>query len=325
MVQIKEVASEAGVSLSTVSRVLNNPGLVKFETKERVYNAIEKVGYKPPKKDITSRSYTIGLAIPDIKIDFIGELVRRVQQELDNTQYDLVLFNMKRNRKVSRYFRENAAFRKKVDALIIFSSTLDSESVSFFRSLNIPIVLLQSRCKEEKSISTNNYLGASDAIKYLLGRGYKKIAFVGWKPEDDHIIERYNGYRNTLEKAGIDYKEEWASFDALTREGGYKATENLFKKFRPEAIFYACDSMAFGGYQYLKEKNIKIPDDIGIVGFDDLNFSSVIGLTTMRQFLQVKANMAVNYLLDRLKERIKQPTAEEICITPELVIRNSTR
>lgn len=325
MVQIKEVAEEAEVSLSTVSRVINKPNLVKFDTKEKVYNAMSAVGYEPPRKEAASKSYIIGLAIPDINIDFVGELIRKIEQKLDSTQYDLLLFNMKRKREISRYFRENAAFKKKIDALIIFSSILDDECVDFFRSKKIPIVLLQSRCSREKSISTNNYLGAFDAVQFLINRGYREIAFVGWEPEDDHINDRFNGYKNAIEKAGFVFKQEMTSFTSLSIEGGYEATIEIFDKCRPDAVFYACDSMAFGGYQYFKEHNILIPDNLGLVGFDDLEMASVIGLTTMKQFVQVKVNMAISYLLERLSGKIKIPLEEEICVTPSMVIRNSTK
>ena len=324
MILIKEVAETAGVSQSTVSRVINRPNIVKFETKQKVYSVMKELGYAP-KKEADLKHYTIGLAIPDIKIDFIGELIRRIEQELDSTQYDLLIFNMKRKREISSYFRGNAAFRKKVDALIIFSATMDEESVNFFRSSNIPIVLIQSRCKREKSISTNNYLGSVDAVQFLIDRGYKKIAFIGWEPEDDHLVDRFNGYRSTIERAGLNCNLEWTAFGPLTKEGGYEATARLFEGCIPEAIFYACDSMAFGGYQFLREKNIRIPDDIGIVGFDDLNMASVIGLTTMKQFIRVKVSMAVSYLQERLSGKIASPMGEEICVTPRLVIRSSTK
>ncbi len=325
MTRIKEVAEEAGVSLSTVSRVINRPNLVKSETKEKVYDAMKAVEYEPPKKEASSKSYIIGLAIPDINIDFVGELIRRIEQELDATQYDLLLFNMKRKREISRYFRENAAFRKKVDAMIIFSSTLDDECVDFFRSMKIPIVLLQSRCSREKSISTNNYLGAFDAVQFLIDRGYKKIAFIGWNPEDDHISDRFNGYKNAIEKAGFVFKSEMTSFASLSIKGGYEATEKLFERCSPDAIFYATDTMAYGGYRYFGEKKIRIPDDLGLVGFDDFEMASVMGLTTMKQFIQVKVNMAVSYLLDRLSGNIKMPLKEEICVTPRIVKRGSTK
>ena len=266
-----------------------------------------------------------GLAIPDINIDFVGELIKRIERKLDSTQYDLLLFNMKRKREISRYFRENAAFKKKIDALIIFSSILDDECVDFFRSMKIPIVLLPSRCSREKSISTNNYLGAFDAVQFLIDRGYREIAFVGWKPEDDHINDRFNGYKNAIEKAGFVFKQEMTSFTSLSIAGGYEATIEIFERCRPDAVFYACDSMAFGGYQYYKEQNILIPDNLGLIGFDDLEMATVMGLTTMKQFVQVKVNMAVSYLLERLSGKIKIPLEEEICVTPRVVIRNSTK
>jgi LacI family transcriptional regulator len=325
MVQIKDVAEAAGVSLSTVSRVVNRPHLVKFETREMVYDAIRQVGYTPPRKEAASRSYMIGLAIPDINIDFVGELIREIETQLDKTQYDLVLFNMKRKRQVSRYFRENAAFKKKIDALVILSATLDDECVDFFRVRNIPVVLLQSRCKREKSISTNNYLGAFDCVQFMIGRGYRTIAFIGWHPEDDHLLDRFNGYRNALEKGGLEYSPFLTSYGTLSRAGGYAATEELFSRSRPEAVFYACDSMAAGGYQFFKESKIRVPEDVGLTGFDNLEIAEILGLTTMKQFFQSKVELAVSYLLDRLSGKIKEPVAEEICINPRLVIRSSTR
>jgi LacI family transcriptional regulator len=325
LTQISDVARAAGVSSSTVSRVLNRPNLVKEETKEKVYDAMQKVGYTPPLRKEATRTYTIGLAVPDITIHFVGELIRNLEQELENTGYGLLLFNMKRERKVSRYFRESAAFKKKVDALIIFSASLDDECVEFFRAVNIPIVLLQSRCGREKSISTNNYLGASNAVQFLAASGYREIGFIGWNPEDDHINERFLGYKNTIEKAGVPFRPELTASGALSIEGGYTATRELFQRGRPEAVFYACDSLAFGGYRYFNERNIRIPEDVGVIGFDDLEFASVLALTTMKQFIQRKARMAVSYLFDRLSGKIGEPLAEEICVTPTLVVRGSTR
>jgi LacI family transcriptional regulator len=326
MVQIKEVANAANVSPSTVSRVINKPELVKTETREAVYAAMEKVGYSPPKGETASRKDIIGLAISNINLDVNGEFIREFQKEIEATQYDLLLFNMKRSKNISRYFRENATLRKKIDALIVLSAILDDESVDFFRSLELPIVLMQSRCNRERSISTNNYLGALDAVNFLIGRGYQKIAFIGWKPQDDRLLDRYNGYKNALEKAGL-YRadENMTAFGPLSRAGGYEATSMLMNTVSPDVIFYAADSMAYGGYQYFREHSIRIPDDISIIGFDDLEMSSVIGLTTMKQFIRVKVEMAVSYLSGRLSGEIPEPLEEEFCVTPRLIVRDSTK
>lgn len=321
---IKDVAEKAGVGISTVSRVLNRPDIVKEETREKVYSAMQSVGYSPAKKN-AQHAYIIGLAVPNTRIDIMGELVRAIEDELMETPYDLLILNMRMERAISRFFRETTNLTQKIDALIISSATIDDESVEYFRSLDIPVVLLQSRCPQEKSISTNNYQGALDAVNFMIARGYTKIGFVGWEPEDDHLVDRFHGYKNAIEKADLNFQSDMTAFGSLSVEGGYAATAKLMERSAPDGIFYACDSMAYGGYRYFLEKDIRIPADIGIVGFDDLEFSSVLGLTTMKQYIQNKVKIAVAYLLDRLTGNIESPANEEMSITPKLVIRNSTK
>jgi LacI family transcriptional regulator len=321
---IKEVAEKAGVGISTVSRVLNRPDIVKEETREKVYSAMKAVGYAPAKK-AAQHAYIIGLAVPNTKIDIMGELVRSIEDELMDTPYDLLILNMRMERAISKFFRETMNLTKKIDALIISSATIDDESVEYFRSLDIPVVLLQSRCPQEKSISTNNYQGALDAVNFMITRGYKKIGFIGWEPEDDHLVDRFHGYKNAIEKANLGFHSDMTAFGSLSVEGGYEATVRLFEQAAPDGIFYACDSMGYGGYRYFLEKDIRIPADIGIVGFDDLEFSSVLGLTTMKQYIHNKVKLAIAYLLDRLTGNLETPSNEEISITPKLVLRNSTK
>jgi LacI family transcriptional regulator len=255
----------------------------------------------------------------------MGELIRAIEDELMDTPYDLLILNMRMKRVLSKFFRETMNLTKKIDALIISSATIDDESVEYFRSLNIPVVLLQSRCPQEKSISTNNYQGALDAVNFMITRGYNKIGFIGWEPEDDHLVDRFHGYKNAIEKANLGFQSEMTAFSSLSVEGGYEATARLFEHVAPDGVFYACDSMAYGGYRYFLEKEIRIPADIGIVGFDDLEFSSVLGLTTMKQYIQNKVKIAISYLLDRVAGTIETPSNEEISITPKLVIRNSIK
>ncbi len=196
-VTIHDIASLTGVSPSTISRVLNHPELVNSSTKTLVYNAMEKLDYVPQRlkhNEIEKRSI-IGLAVPDINLPMLGGIIREINSELAATEYDLLLINMKKERSVSKFFTEHTNYRKKIDAVIIFSALMDAKSVEFFRAVNIPVVIIQNRCKEEKSISTNNYLGAFDAAQYLVSRNYSKIAFIGWEPMDDHLNDRLYGYK----------------------------------------------------------------------------------------------------------------------------------
>ncbi len=325
-VTIHDIAARAGVSPSTVSRVLNHPGIVNGKTRESIFKAMEDLEYIPQASihNETEKKSIIGLAVPDVRLPMLGDIIRDINTELADTEYDLLLINMKGERIVSRFFIENTKYRKKIDAVIIFSAIVDDVSVDFFRSINIPVVVLQNRCNREKSISTNNYLGAYDAVTYLLGRKYRRIAFIGWKPGDNHLNDRFYGYKNAIEKAGIGFRPDMTEYAPLSMEGGYNATKLLLAGNKPDAIFYACDSMAFGGYRYFAEAGITIPDDMGIIGFDDYDMASVVGLTTMKQFIGIKTKMAVTYLLDRLSGRIKNHNSEEVCITPRLVVRGST-
>ena len=306
MASINEVARIAGVSASTVSRVLNYPYLVKPVTRESVFSAIAQLDYAPTSKK-SKRNNIIGLAVSDIRIPLVGKMMLEIEEELKETPYDLLIFNMNTKKEIHNFFRKRLGYRKKFDGLIVFSADLDRKSLDFFQSLDIPVVLLQNRCQGEKSISTNNYQGAFDAINFLIGRDYKNIAFIGWEPEDDHLIDRFHGYKNAIEKSGLPFHKRCTTFSFLNTKGGYLATRELFNTCRPDAIFYASDSLAFGGYQYFREKGITVPGDIGIVGFDDLEMASVFALTTMDQFVQVKARMAVSYLIDRLSGKLAKP------------------
>lgn len=325
-VTIHDIASLTGVSPSTISRVLNHPDIVNSSTKSLVFNAMEKLDYVPQglKHNEVEKKSIIGLAVPDINLPMLGEIIREINSELAATEYDLLLINMKGERSVSKFFLENTNYRKKIDAVIIFSAFMDGKSVEFFRAINVPVVIIQNRCKQEKSISTNNYLGAFDAVQYLINRNYTRIAFIGWDPKDDHLNDRFYGYKNAIEKAGFTFITNMTSYAPLSIDGGYNATKILLEQSNPDAVFYACDSMAYGGYKYFKEKSIAVPKDIGIIGFDDYEMSSIMGLTTMKQFIGVKTKMAVTYLLDRLSGKILNPHAEEICITPKLIVRSST-
>ena len=177
-VTIQEIAELTGVSPSTVSRVMNQPDLVKPNTRETIYSAIKELKYLPParKQDNQEKKYTLGLAVPNIRLTQVGELIREIEIVLENTEYDLLVINMKNERSVYEFFRKNSNYQKKIDALMIFSAKLGEEGSSWFRSLDIPVIIMQNRCHKEKSISNNNYLGGYDATKFLLSRGYKKIA-----------------------------------------------------------------------------------------------------------------------------------------------------
>ncbi len=330
-VTIEIIADEAGVSPSTVSRVLNKPNLVKAKTRNAVYEALRKHNYVPPaanrEQDESGRNYTIGLAIHNPHLSVVADLIREIEDTIDTSgnQYDLLIINMHGEKDLGKFFREHAHYRKKIDALISFSVSLSHEDARAFQDQNIPIALLQARCTGAKSISTNNFQGALDAVEYLFSRGYEQIAFIGWDFEDSRLLDRLAGYKASLNRHSRSADEAFAEYNELSVQGGYQATARLLERVKPDAVFYACDSMAIGGMKYCREQNIAVPDELGIIGFDGLDIAEVMGLTTMKQFINVKADMAIAYLLQRIEGTIPEPQADELCITPRIIVRSTTK
>ncbi len=332
-VTIETIARDAGVSQSTVSRVLNQPGLVRAATRDAVYSALKRHNYVPPSSNRTEEdlSYTFALAVHDVRLPVIYEVIRAIEQELAETSYDLLVVNMRGSRDVAGFFRENDQIRRKIDGLLAFSVDLDEGGAAYFHQIGLPVVLMQSRCTAAKSISTNNFLGGHDAIGYLFDRGYEKPAFVGWRPDDHRVRARFAGFKSAIEQRGITFDPQMAAFATLSTAGGYEATAELLEKFAPDAVFYACDTMAIGGLKCFRERGISVPDDIGVVGFDNLEVAEVVGLTTMQQFIEVKARMAIEHLLSYLSNTggaaavPAAPMRDEISITPRIVVRDSTR
>lgn len=327
-VTLETVAKEAGVSQSTVSRVLNQPSKVNARTRRDVYAALDRHGYQPRGqiRNEEERKHIIGVAIHDFHLSLFADLFRALEEELSPSTYDLMIINMHGERDVHAFFREHTEYRDKIDALIAFSASLEREGADYLESIGMPVVLMQGRCQHAKSISTNNFLGGHDAAAHLLACGYVRPAFVGWNRRDHRLTARYSGFRTALEETGIDVASLATSYQPLSVEGGYAAAEELFSGSGtpPDSVFFACDSMAVGGLRYLRRAGIQVPGTVGVIGFDDIEAASAVGLTTMKQFIDRKAHMAISYLIARLEGAQREVDFEEVSISPLLVQRETT-
>jgi len=327
-ISIRELSNKIGVSPSTLSRVLNHPELVKDETKQMIYSQLDKIEYSLKENKRKKQNMIIGLTISNPKSVFASTLIGCISELLSDTNYQLLVFDIKKRLYIQNYFLKHPDYLNKIDGLIISTALVDEKAKEFFKSNDIPLVLLQTRCEGEFSIHNNNFLGCNDATNYLISRGYRTIAFVSWEPFDEHIRDRFNGFKSALERNNIKFNDKYHINVELSADGGYEATEylmNLDKK--PDAIFYGCDDMAAGGYRYLMEKNYSIPNDIGIIGFDNLQIAEILQITTLDQSIDLKCQIAVNYLLNKLnpKHEFIFDMNNEVSITPKLIIRNTLK
>ena len=323
---IKDIAKEVGVSYSSVSRGLNGKKGVSEETRKEIEQKAVDMGYQPndlARGLVNKVSKTIGVIIPDITNPFFNEIVKGIIEASTKENYDIFLC-------VSNWDGEreeaylNALRKKQVDGIIIKPAR--DQDVSLFKAIKTPLVILEnwSNLENACSISLNNMEGGYIATKHLIECGYKNIGFLAGKKESLSSKERLKGWCKALNEANINkIKPIYTGFSI---EGGYAATKVLMEN-NPEidGIFAADDVIALGALQYLSEKNIEVPQQIGVIGFDNISYSRLpqIMLTTVNQPVYEMGILAFEKIFATLQGR--DDVEKIILLQPELIPRKTTK
>lgn len=330
-VTIIDVAREAGVSNSTVSRVVNNSDLVKPETREKVLNAMMRLGYVVNQQARSlrgGRSQVIGLLVPDVGNSYIGTIIRGIDEQLAASQYDLMLYTTHRRKtKESTYVA--TITRGLADGLLLLLPTNVQAYMESLQAQQFPHVLIDYQNVENNwtsTIQSTNWQGAYDAMQYLIELGHRRIGYVIGQQEMRCSLDRFAGYRAALADHNIPFDPALVyEGDFFHSEGYHAASKFLQQSPRPTAIFAANDISAFGVIEAIRNQRLSIPEDISVVGFDDVPEAAQVhpGLTTVRQPLAEMGRLAVQMLLKQLEnpdlpgKRVELPT--------ELVVRESCR
>jgi LacI family transcriptional regulator len=328
---IKDIARMSNVSCTTVSRVLNNKPDVNPETREIILNIIKENEYYPSvlaKGIITKRNYTLGLVIPyDISSIFINpfhsEVIRGVMSQADARGYHLLINSYMRNSDIVSIYHE-----KRVEGLIVLSPNAnDIELFDKLERLKIPYVATAKtpNSKHSNYVDVDNVIGADTAVSYLIALGHKKISMItGPKYLVSHN-DRIEGYKQALEKHGLSFDNSYLKFGDNSIESGYSCTAQLLNSNDPPtAIFVAGDIMAIGAIQAIRNRGMNVPEDISILGFDDITFAEYLDppLTTIRQPANQKGAEAFKMLVDFLENGT--PIRKQI-LPVELIVRSSTK
>jgi len=324
-VTIQDVAKTAGVSVSTVSRVLNGKVDVSSETQERVRSVIDDLGYTTNLAARSMRSFKknlVGLIMPDIAYPFAVEVMRGVNQAIAESEFDLLVYTTGDVRKSGR-----ASHEQKYVSLLnnsITDGVIIVAPVTGEFSTDAPIVSIDPLMSNPNysSVHATNYQGATDAMDYLLGLGHRRIGFISGRSELESSNRRLNGYRDALEKAGIPVDEKLiASGDYTTETGVKSAHELLSLDDPPTAIFASNDQTAMGVYQVAQELGLRIPEDLSVVGFDNIMESKYMKLTTVDQFIYEMGFVATQMLIKLINgEELDSQTYK---MHTQLVIRDS--
>lgn len=288
-VTIQDVAKTAGVSVSTVSRVLNGKVDVAKDTQDRILTVIEDLGFTTNLAARSMRSQKknlIGLIMPDIAYPFAIEVMKGVNRAIAESEFDLLVYTTGDVRKSGRAFAE----KKYVSLLTnsISDGVIIVASVVAEFNTDEPIVAIDPVMSKPNypSVHATNYQGSIEAMEYLLGLGHKRIGYISGRAELESSNRRLSGYRDSLKKAGIQVDEKLIASGEYTTQTGIKcARELLSLENRPTAIFASNDQMAMGVFQVAQEMGIRIPEDLSLIGFDNIPESKYLGLATVDQFI----------------------------------------
>lgn len=332
MSTLKEVAEKAGVSITTVSRVINGSAKVNEETRERVQKAMTKLDYQPNRvaqrlRASSGRSKLLGLIIPDIQNQFYSNIVRGIEDVTYGNDYAVILCNSDENPNKERFYLE-VLKSESVDGIILPPIHQFGEEIENFIDLGIPIVCVDRKLmrKNVDTVVIGNEKGGYDAVNHLIELGHKKIAILTSSLQFSSFDERQKGYERALKENGIEIdKRLIKEGDPRSSEAARELTNELLDlDTPPTAIFATNNLMTLGVLEALNKHDLRIPDDISIVGFDDLPWAKAISppLTAVKQPAYEMGQKAAELFFKRVEDPSRE--AEEIVLEPKLVIREST-
>ncbi|MDX2076806.1 MAG: LacI family DNA-binding transcriptional regulator [bacterium] len=327
---IKDVADRAQVGIGTVSRVLNNSSQVRAETRERVLKAIEELGFipNPAARQLSGgKTSVIGVITPFFTQPSYVERLAGIQSSLYESDYDLVLYSI--NSRAHFHTRlQNLLTQRRTDGLILLTPPrIDTRTLPELE--NMPIVVLDSpHMPQYPTLRIDDHLGGVLATEYLLSKGYDKIGFIGDRLDDPDFgsgatQHRFEGMQVTLTKAQAPKNHQWYRFGGLGHDiARVHAYELLNMTDRPRAIFTDSDIKAFDVINVAKDMGLRVPEDIAIIGFDDIDASRYMMLTTVRQPLMDSGTQTIEMLLDWLVN--KNPPEKMMYFLPLEVIPRGT-
>lgn len=340
-VTINDVAQLANVSPSTVSNLLNGRSKrMSAETELVVWSAIEQLGYRPnqaARQLKTGHAKVLGLVVPSVANPFYGVLARHVEKAALEQGYQLFLCNSERDPKRELMYAEEL-WGYGVRGLILGSSLTQFSHLDKLVSQGLNLVAFDRVTQDEDStvvdsIGVDNVLAGRLATKHLLSLGHTRIGFLSGSISTVSRIDRFNGYLHALEEAGIEKDDSliWHGYegnfgDTNTVEMGRQGTQELMTRLHPPtAIFAINDMYAFGSYAGAHDLGMSIPDDLSVVGMDDITLAEVIQppLTTIKQPIKQMAQVAAERLIGRLQQTFTEKQ-EHTVLAPRLVVRSST-
>lgn len=329
MATIHEVARRAGVGVGTVSRVLNGSPSVRDGTRARVQQAINELDYRPShvaRNLSLGRTLMIGVLVPFVTHRSAVERIRGMVERIASVPYDLALFDLESPSHRDELFRK-VADRSRIDGLLVVSIPPHDAEVERFARARLPVVLVDTRHPRLPHVVVEDRRGGQLAVEHLLEMGHRRIGFVGDLPDERFgfraSLDRLDGYRAALSAASLPIDERLVRQTEFGHEqAGAAAADLLRSTTPPTAIFATSDTQALGVIDAAARAGMRVPDQMSVIGFDDIDIARYAGLTTVRQPLRDTGACGVEALLELLADTTAMPTSHELGV--ELVRRTTT-
>ena len=332
-ISIKDIAREAGVAISTVSNVINNSRFVTSETKERVIQAIEKLDYRP---NIIARGLrihstnTVAVIVPDISSSFFSQVINGIEEVARKRNYTLILgctsFDYKEEKRIT-----NVLLNSFIDGFIFFSGFDNYEFIKKIYDKNVPVVALDKDLGDSEipTVVIDNFAAVEASVDYLCKFGHKKIGYISFTYDKQTTVrKRFEGYLSGLKKNNLEYDPDLVLISPEMRlhetTFTYETVKNFLKKGKiPTAFLTVADVFAFGLIRALKDEGFKVPEDVSVMGFDNILFSQFTDplLTTVKQPKNLMGNIAMNLLLDLIEG--KEVINKKIIMPTTIIERES--
>ena len=306
---IYDVAREAQVSIATVSRVLNAPQRVKEATRRRVMAAVEQLGFVP-KAEASARARRdfkrVGVLTPFFTALSFVQRVRGVATTLAETDYELIVYTVDSLAKLGAYL-DMLPVSRRVDGLIVMSLPFEDASVRRLLDNHLETVCVEYDHPSFSCVQIDNIYGGRLAAEHLLSRGYRRIAFIGETGEPAYALhpsdQRLEGFRQTLQQAGVGIPDSYVRRQPFEIKSVIEATRALLELPQPpEAVFATSDIQAVGVLKAARQLGVRIPGDLALIGFDNIDLADYFELTTVNQSLDDSGRTAVELLLARLAD-----------------------
>jgi DNA-binding LacI/PurR family transcriptional regulator len=326
---IYDVAERSGISISTVSRVLNNPEKVNPKTRARVLDAIDKLGFVPKaeaRARALSQTNRIGVITPFFTAPSFVQRLRGVASALAAFNYELVIYTVDSFDRLEGYL-SSIPFTGNLDGLIVMSLPIQKKEARRLIEHGIETVLIEFSHPGLNCIEIDDVHGGLLAGEYLLNKGHRRIAFAGDREPHDFQLHpagmRLKGFQQALKNAGVTIPSEYVSLFENTQEEAMRAARELLSLPQPPtAIFAAADIQALSVLKVAREMGVRVPEELAVIGFDDIDSAEFMDLTTIRQHLDESGKLAVDILLAHIADPLRPP--QHVKLPLSLIERQTT-